>query len=171
MRIPYPHHRAPCTRRPSLRAPARLRRAFETAVPRLLLLCAVAGGLAACAQQKPMYNWQAYEPQVYAYLKEDGADYAVQAQALERNVETARAANQPLPPGFHAHLGMLYLKMGKGDRAVEQLQAEKQEFPESAPFMNFLMRNVDKSPADQDKPLATTPPGASTPAAEAAKGT
>jgi len=36
---------------------------------RTLLVCGVAGVLGACAQApKPMYNWQTYQPAVYAYL-------------------------------------------------------------------------------------------------------
>lgn len=120
---------------------------------------AAAGLLSACVQQpKPMYSWQAYQPSVYAYLKDDGADTAVQAQALEKNIETARAANVELPPGFRAHLGMLYLKMGDGDKGIEQMQGEKVAFPESTPFMDFLMRNVGKPQAE---------PEAATPAADA----
>ncbi|CAM3567211.1 DUF4810 domain-containing protein [Bordetella sputigena] len=134
---------------------SKVRAARKSPVPRLFALFAIVGGLTACApQQKPLYSWQAYEPQVYAYLKDDGADYATQVQALENNIQTARANNQALPPGFHAHLGMLYLKMGNGDKAAEQLQSEKQEFPESAPFMDFLMRNAGKPGSGQDHPLA-----------------
>jgi hypothetical protein len=118
----------------------------------------MAGGLAACAQpQKTLYNWQSYQPQVYAYLKDDGADYTAQVQALEKNIETARAANQALPPGFHAHLGMLYLKTGNGEKALEQLQSEKLAFPESAAFMDFLMRNTGKLPGSQNKAPAPRP--------------
>ena len=122
-------------------------------VLRLFGLCTLAGVLAACVQQpKTMYNWASYQPEVYAYLKEEGSDYATQAQALEENIETARSANQSLPPGFHAHLGMLYLKLGSGDKAVEELQIEKQAFPESAPFMDFLLRNIQTTNAQADKP-------------------
>lgn len=135
---------------------SKARGARKPSLPRLFGLCIAVSGLTACApQQKPLYNWQAYEPQVYAYLKDDGADYATQVQALESNIQTARANNQALPPGFHAHLGMLYLKMGDGDKAAEQLQSEKQEFPESAPFMDFLMRNAGKPGSEQGHPLAT----------------
>ncbi|MGE8587976.1 MAG: DUF4810 domain-containing protein [Alcaligenes sp.] len=122
---------------------------------------AAVGLLSACVQQpKSMYSWQAYQPSVYAYLKDDGADTAVQAQSLEKNIETARAANVELPPGFRAHLGMLYLKMGDGDKGIEQMQGEKVAFPESTPFMDFLMRNVGKPQAQ---------PQAATPAADAPK--
>lgn len=127
------------------RRPAALARAG-----RGLAVAAAAGLLSACAQQpKPMYSWQAYQPAVYAYLKDDGADYATQASALEKNVETARSANAELPPGFRAHLGMLYMKMGDGDKGVEQLQEEKAAFPEATPFMDFLMRNAGKPQAQQ----------------------
>jgi len=110
---------------------------------RLLGICVVIGSLAACAQQpKPMYNWQSYQPEVYEYLKGESSDYAKQTQALEENIETARSANQALPPGFHAHLGMLYLKQGDANKAMEQIQSEKLAFPESTPFMEFLLRNA-----------------------------
>ena len=130
-----------------------------------LAIAALAGLLSACVQQpKPMYSWQSYQPSVYAYLKDDGADSTLQIQALEKNIETARAANVELPPGFRAHLGMLYLKTGDGDKGVEQLQGEKVAFPESAPFMDFLMRNVGKP---KDAAAAADPAPTSTPAANA----
>lgn len=110
---------------------------------RMTLVCAAAGVLAACAQtSRDIYDWQTYEPSVYAYLKDDEGDYAAQAQNLEQNVETARASNTALPPGFRAHLGLLYLKLGKEGQAMEQLESEKLAFPESTPFMDFLMKNV-----------------------------
>jgi hypothetical protein len=115
--------------------------------------------LTACVQPpKTMYNWQSYQPTVYTYLKEDSTDYAVQAAALEKNIETARSANQPLPPGFHAHLGMLYLKTGEGTKAVEQMQAEKAAFPESTAFMDFLLRNTPGASGDTAKPPAPAAP-------------
>jgi hypothetical protein len=135
-----------------------------------LAIAALAGLLSACVQQpKPMYSWQSYQPSVYAYLKDDGADSTLQIQALEKNIETARAANVELPPGFRAHLGMLYLKTGDGDKGVEQLQGEKVAFPESAPFMDFLMRNVGKpkDAAAAADPAPTSTPAAGSPAANA----
>lgn len=114
-------------------------------VVRALAIVGLAGVLSACVQQpKSLYSWQSYEGSVYAYLKDDGGDYATQTLAMEKNIETARAANAELPPGFRAHLGMLYLKMGDGDKGVEQMQGEKAAFPEAAPFMDFLLRNAGK---------------------------
>lgn len=98
--------------------------------------------LTACAQPKGLYSWDSYQPMVHAYLQEEGEDYAAQVQTLEENVESARATDQALPPGFRAHLGLLYLKLGDGAKAVEQWEGEKNAFPESLPFMNFLLRHT-----------------------------
>ncbi len=144
---------------------------------RLLGGCMLISVLGACAQPPTLYNWKSYQPEVYAYLKEDGADYAAQAQVLEQNIETARSANQSLPPGFHAHLGMLYLKLGNGEKAVEQLQSEKLAFPESAPFMDFLLRNAKtpsakagkRSRASGSPAAGKTTPSVTTPTAAKSK--
>ena len=115
------------------------------------------GLLTACAPRQPLlYNWESYQPQVHAYFQDEGGDTATQVQTMEHNIETARAANQALPPGFHAHLGLLYLKTGEDAGALEQIQSEKADFPESAPFMDFLLRNTSQTPAP-DK--AATSPG------------
>jgi len=94
---------------------------------------------------------------VYVYLQEENEDYVVQIQTLEENVQSARATDKALPPGFRAHLGMLYLKTGDGTKAVEQWQGEKLAFPESAPFMDFLLRNttaqIEKTAANQQETL------------------
>lgn len=45
----------------------------------------------------------------------------------------------PVPPGLHAHLGMLYGNTGHTDLAMAEFNTEKAAFPESAPFMDFLM--------------------------------
>ncbi|RTZ39336.1 DUF4810 domain-containing protein [Candidimonas sp. SYP-B2681] len=135
---------------------------------RLSVAVILTGGLAACVQpQKLMYNWQSYQAGVYDYLKDADSDYAAQAALLEQNVEIARSADQALPPGFRAHLGMLYLKQGKADKAVEQLHSEKLAFPEATPFMDFLLRNAESSASKGQKSLsvpdaATAGPSSST---------
>ena len=109
---------------------AQPRRTAFARTGRVLAITALAGLLGACAQQpKSLYTWEGYQPTVYAYLKEDGNDYAVQAQTLEKSVEKARATNRELPPGFRAHLGMLYLKMGDGERASSSCKVKSRPFP------------------------------------------
>ncbi|WP_311223815.1 MULTISPECIES: DUF4810 domain-containing protein [unclassified Acidovorax] len=98
--------------------------------------------LAGCVTpQKQLYSWEGYQPQVYAYLKDNGvAGPEEQIVALEAAAEKARANGTALPPGYHAHLAMLYSKTGQIDKTALHFAAEKEQFPESSTFMDFLMK-------------------------------
>ena len=116
-----------------MRLPVCLRRAIW---PVALLLCACSSG------PQTLYYWGNYQPQVYERLKREGKGPAEQIIALEDTAQRARARGQQLPPGFHAHLGMLYAETGKADQVVQQFETEKALFPESASFMDFLLTRV-----------------------------
>ena len=58
--------------------------------------------------------------------------------------DRAKAKNKPVPPGLHAQLGLLYVDTSRPDLAFQQFNAEKNQFPESAAYMDFLMRNKVK---------------------------
>lgn len=113
-------------------------------VSKALAVTAFAGMAAGCvAPPKPLYGWDAYQPQVYAYLKDDGnTSPEAQIAALEAAEQKLRARGQALPPGYQAHLAMLYAKVGQADKTAERLAAEKQHFPESSGFMDFLTSKV-----------------------------
>lgn len=105
-------------------------------------VAAVIGGalLTGCATPpKPLYDWESYQPQVYEYFK--GESKEAQIIALERDLEKIKSTNNAAPPGFHAHLGLLYGSVGKSDKMVEEFQTEKQLFPESAGYIDFLLKN------------------------------
>jgi hypothetical protein len=106
---------------------------------------AVAGAmLAGCATQPPtLYQWDAYQPQVYEYLKGQSSPEE-QIGALEKALQQIRAKGNRPPPGFHAHLGALYASSGKGQQAQQELLAEKEAFPESSAYMDFLLKNLTK---------------------------
>jgi hypothetical protein len=94
------------------------------------------------SRPQPLYYWGDYQAQVYGHFKgEKGPEE--QIQALEAVREQARAQGKPLPPGFQAHLAMLYGQTGRSERLVEQLEAEKKQYPESSTFVDFLLK---KSP-------------------------
>jgi hypothetical protein len=69
-----------------------------------------------------------------------------QIQALEAIRESPRQG-QALPPGFQAHLAMLYGQSGQTDRLAQNLEAE-QQFPEGAPFMDFILKKFERKPAE-----------------------
>lgn len=112
--------------------------------PNKASLCALAMLAAAlmsgCATQpEPLYYWGAYQGEVHARFKGEKGPQE-QILALEQVREQARAKGKPLPPGFQAHLAMLYGEAGQSERQAEQLEAEKKQFPESAAFMDFLLK-------------------------------
>jgi hypothetical protein len=102
--------------------------------------------LVGCATKPtPLYGWGSYQDQVYQYFKADGRKSAEeQILALQEFAEKGNAKGAKLPPGYHAHLGMLYASAGKDDLAIEQLQTEKTLFPESAAYMDRLLSKYKK---------------------------
>lgn len=113
-------------------------------LPKAARLCGLAvfssALLAGCVSRpQPLYYWGDYQSQVYGHFKgEKGPEE--QIAALEAVREQARSQGKALPPGFQAHLAMLYGQTGRSERLVEQLEAEKKQFPESATFMDFLLK-------------------------------
>lgn len=106
--------------------------------------------LAGCANQATLYQWEGYQPQVYQYFK--GEPREAQVQVLEGDLEKIKAAGKLPPPGYHAHLGLLYADLGKDDEMVREFQTEKRLFPESGTYVDFLLRNVKRT----DKKADTT---------------
>lgn len=99
--------------------------------------------LAGCAgPQKPLYQWEDYQPQVYQYF--NGESKEAQAAELERGLEKIKSANGAVPPGYHAQLGLLYSSLGKDDQMVQEFLTEKALFPESGTYIDFLMKNVKR---------------------------
>jgi len=98
--------------------------------------------LPACAAPTT-YQWGHYEGVVYAtYAAPDRVPPERQIELLEQDYQKARAANKPVPPGFHAHLGYLYYQIGRADQARQEFETEKARFPESAAFMDRLLTNL-----------------------------
>ncbi|MFC3942553.1 MULTISPECIES: DUF4810 domain-containing protein [Pseudomonas] len=111
---------------------------------RFIAVVAISGAVLAGCNHRPttLYDWEGYEPQVHQYF--EGQAKEAQVQALEADLQKMKAANRPAPPGYHAHLGMLYGSLGKDDQMVQQLQTEKALFPESSTYMDFLLSNAQR---------------------------
>jgi hypothetical protein len=90
-----------------------------------------------------LYQWGAYQPQVYEYFKGQKEPEA-QIDALEKSLQQIRAKGDMPPPGFHAQLGMLYAGVDKSGQAMQEFEAEKALFPESSAYMDFLMKKKSK---------------------------
>ena len=115
---------------------------IRIAVAGLLLISAILGG---CATRPPaLYQWQGYQANVDAYLRADKNSLAEQTQLMEEDLKKISASGGAVPPGYYAHLGLLYGQQGKLDQFAQQMQAEKKQYPESGTFMDFLLRNFKK---------------------------
>ena len=112
-----------------------------------LLACALLTALlvgCAAPPRPPLYLWESFPRQQYnTLLRTDGGADMEQITLLQAQAEKARASGAALPPGFRAHLGMLQLAAGNADDARRLWQAEKTAFPESASYMDQLLRRLD----------------------------
>lgn len=101
--------------------------------------CAVILLLVGCAAKSPekTYTWNGYEDSVYQYYTHETSPQE-QIASLQKLIEQSRASNKPVPPGVHAHLGMLYSKTGQAGLAMSEFNAEKTQYPESASYIDFL---------------------------------
>jgi len=84
-----------------------------------------------------LYSWGNYENKVYAYLQ--GESPAAQISALQDDLLKIEETGKKAPPGYYAHLGMLYAEVGEQGLAISCFMAEKKRFPEAAVFMDYLL--------------------------------
>lgn len=99
--------------------------------------------ISGCASRPPLYNWGNYESQVYARFAATSSPEQ-QIGEMERILQTNRQ-QLPAPPGFHAHLGLLYGEVGRTNEMREQFAIEKKLFPESSTFMDFLLKKSNNA--------------------------
>ncbi len=111
-------------------------------ITQLLTSLSAAGTLllSGCAAgPQPLYYWGDYQTQLYGHFTKDkGAEE--QIAALEAGIEKARAAGRPVPPGYHAHLGILYAQGEHADQMQKYFEAEKALYPEGTAYVDFLLR-------------------------------
>ncbi|WP_367114697.1 DUF4810 domain-containing protein [Aquabacterium sp.] len=110
------------------------------------LALAAALSVAGCSTPKTLYAWGGYQDSLYQSLKGDGkSSPEQQIQGLEEGLQTMASKGASAPPGYYAHLGLLYLQTGRTDQSATAWQKEKSLFPESAKYMDFLLNNMKKN--------------------------
>lgn len=107
---------------------------------RVLMAVVALIGLAGCqSSSKPMYYYGGYQTAVYHYFKNDETTIDEQINSLEIIIEKAANSGLTVAPGVHAHLGMLYFEQGDGVNGAMHFATEKQLFPESTGYLDFLL--------------------------------
>ena len=115
---------------------------IQSSVAIVIVACSA---LAGCATRTPtIYQWERYETNVDAYFRNDQLSADAQTQIMEEDLQKIRVGGGIAPPGYNAHLGLLYGKQGRLDKFAEQMLAEKKQYPESVAFVDFLLRNFKK---------------------------
>jgi len=105
---------------------------------------AIAGALllTGCATKpQPLYYWGDYQPQLYGHFMKEKSP-PEQIAKLEAGLEQARASGKSVPPGYLAHLGILHGQAERPDQMLKYFEAEKTLYPESAAYIDFLLRKV-----------------------------
>jgi len=101
--------------------------------------------LTACATKPTtLYSWQDYQTNLDAYFRPGNLSVDAQTQKMEQDLQKIQVGGLSVPPGYHAHLGLLYGEQGDLDKFAQQVALEKSKFPESQTFMDFLVRNFKK---------------------------
>lgn len=95
-----------------------------------------------CKTTAPLYYYGDYNKAVYSYFKGEDSTLEEQISALELTIENAAAKGRNIAPGIHAHLGMLYFETGNPQQGELHFQTEKQLFPESTQYIDFLLNSA-----------------------------
>lgn len=113
---------------------------------KVLIFLGLAIYLVGCAAKPTTFAWTSYEEVVYQdYSKPGSVQPADQIAKLEADYQKLQSTGKMIHPGFHAHLGFLYSKVGNFGEAVKHFQMEKKLFPESARLMDRFIQKLKKS--------------------------
>lgn len=110
----------------------------------VVLLGGMAVLLSGCAQ-KTLYSWGNYHQVAYNIMQQEG-DPQQELSEMKAQAARAEAEGRKLPPGFHAQMGMLYAQIGNDQQMRAEFLLEKELFPESWPYMDFLLSDKKIKP-------------------------
>lgn len=109
---------------------------------KLLALTFLGALLAGCKTTEPQYYYGEYNVAVYSYFKSDSVTLEEQISLMNQVIEQAEAIGKPVAPGVHAHLGMLYFETGNESQGLSHFEIEKNLFPESTQYIDFLISSA-----------------------------
>lgn len=98
--------------------------------------------LASCSSTS-MYDTSGYKHCVYQMTATpDAVEVDMQIATMEGVLERARAADQRVAPGIHAHLGYLYSLRGDMDSTLAAFLSEKELYPEATVYIDGLLARM-----------------------------
>lgn len=118
----------------------------------LFTVLSIAFVVSGCGQPKPLYTYGNYSNSYYNLKKDNNADTALELQqSIEYAIEhSEESLSGRVAPGMYANLGYIYLKGGKTNKAIESFTKEKSIYPESAHFMNRMIKKIEATEGKKD---------------------
>jgi hypothetical protein len=95
--------------------------------------------LAGCAA--PLYEWGHYEDSLWN-LQRPGFSLEKETERLSKEIDQTLARGRQVPPGKLATLGFYYSQAGDMEAAKSCFLREKELYPESACFVDGMMRRM-----------------------------
>ena len=98
--------------------------------------------LASCGTTK-MYSWYDYQEDYYNYVKKsDKESMENLIKTYDMIISKQTESRGIVPPGIYADYGYLLLQNGKTKEGKAMLEKEVELYPESAVFVNSLLKRV-----------------------------
>jgi len=119
----------------------------------LLSVLAIGFVISGCSTKpKPLYTYGNYSESYYAFKKDVSAGTALELQkSIEFDIKNANQSRSGrVAPGMYANLGYIYLKSGKNNKAIENFNKEKAIYPESAHFMDRMIKKIEVAEGKQN---------------------
>lgn len=110
---------------------------------RYFVIAAALCSLTACRQNSRYYHWGTYEQSVAELTQSQGlVDVDAHIVAFVEQIERTRQEGGRIPPGLHAHLGLLYSLRGELDFAQAAFESEQELYPESVTFLSGVIERM-----------------------------
>jgi len=93
-----------------------------------------------CVQVQAKYQWGGYEQALYDYYKTP-AEIERYAEELADTISDGELEGK-VPPGIYAEFAYILMLQGDGKKAISYFEKEKKLWPESAQFMDLMIKNA-----------------------------
>ncbi len=102
--------------------------------------------LASCGSTPVMYNWYGYTNTTYEYVKAGDEDSNAKLLEVYQKIMDGQADSirQTVPPGVCADYGYMLVKSGKVAEGKDLLLKEKELYPESAAFIDSIIKRIER---------------------------
>jgi hypothetical protein len=111
---------------------------------KIILTAVVAVVLGSCTSTQ-LYSWHGYEDASYQNSKKNTPE--AQAELMDqyqKMIEKQNDLRKVVPPGLYAEYGYMLYQNGKTEEGLVNLKKEIALYPESAPFISRIIKQLEK---------------------------